>query len=188
MLLKSPSKIFQITFVTGLFALVSLVLPSQASAADDDAPLAVFSQWRVFVEGSGAAKNCFIMGEPVSSKPAKAKRGKVFMTISHRPGQGVRQEVAMSAGYPFSSTSNPFAKTGADSFDFFTGVRAQNGADDWAWLLNLKDQKRLVLAMKRGSELVFKGTSARGTLTTDTYSLRGVTAAMKALDAACPAP
>jgi hypothetical protein len=42
--------------------------------------------------------------------------------------------------------------------------------------------------MKRGNELVFKGTSARGTLTTDSYSLRGVTAAMKALDAACPAP
>mgnify|MGYP000611767873 CR=1 FL=1 len=187
MLLKTDSKIVQITFVTSLLALVSLALPSSAKAADDD-PLAVFSQWRVFVEGSGAAKTCFIMGEPVSVQPAKATRGSVFMTIAHRPGQGIRNEVAVSAGYPFSSASNPFAKIDSQSYNFFTGVRAQNGADDWAWLLNLKDQKRLVSAMKRGSEMVFKGTSARRTLTTDTYSLRGVTAAMKALDAACPAP
>ena len=43
----------------------------------------------------------------------------------------------------------------------------------------------LVNAMKRGNELVFKGTSERGTLTTDSYSLKGVTAAMKAIDKAC---
>ena len=43
----------------------------------------------------------------------------------------------------------------------------------------------MVQAMRRGNELVFKGTSERGTLTTDSYSLKGVTAAMKAIDRAC---
>jgi hypothetical protein len=43
-----------------------------------------------------------------------------------------------------------------------------------------------VTALKGGSSLVVKGTSGRGTQTTDTYSLAGVTAAMAAIDTACP--
>jgi hypothetical protein len=100
----------------------------------------------------------------------------------------VRNEISVRIGYPFSATSEPFARVGSDEYGFFTGVQVENGADEWAWLEKLDEQARLVTAMKRGNELVFKGTSARGTLTTDSYSLKGVTAAMKALDAACPAP
>jgi hypothetical protein len=40
--------------------------------------------------------------------------------------------------------------------------------------------------MKRGNQLVFKGTSARGTLTTDTYSLLGFSKALARLNQACP--
>ncbi|MGB1026239.1 MAG: invasion associated locus B family protein, partial [Rhodospirillaceae bacterium] len=39
--------------------------------------------------------------------------------------------------------------------------------------------------MKRGRDMIVKGTSSRGTVTTDTYSLSGVTAAMNAIDKAC---
>ena len=40
-------------------------------------------------------------------------------------------------------------------------------------------------ALKAGTTLVVRGTSQRGTNTTDTYSLRGVTAAMTEIDKAC---
>ena len=188
MLKKSFSKTLNNAFFAVALSLAAMVSAPVAQAANPQQPIGTYDYWRVFVEGSGAAQYCFALGEPVSTLPKGAERGKIFMSIAHRPGQGVRNEVAVSIGYAFSSESNPFAKIDGESFSFFTGVRAQNGADDWAWLLNLKDQKRLVAAMKKGSEMIFKGTSARGTLTTDSYSLRGVTAAMKALDAACPAP
>ena len=175
------------TSTFGALALICSMLAVPGAAIGQE-PTAVFSDWRLFVEGTDGAKQCFIVGEPRRSQPGKVKRGGVFLTIAHRPGQGVRDEISVQIGYPFSTSSNPFAKVGSDQFDFFTGVQAQNGADDWAWLENLTDQPRLVNAMKRGNELIFKATSARGTLTTDSYSLRGVTAAMKALDAACPAP
>ena len=64
-------------------------------------------------------------------------------------------------------------------------MRANTNAKEWAWLDNETRQGALVNAMKRGNELVFKGTSERGTLTTDSYSLKGATAAMKAIDKAC---
>lgn len=169
---------------------VWLICSSFAAHAAQPAkePIGTYAKWRLFVDAQGAAQHCYIVGEPQRSQPRNVKRGNVFLTISHRPGQGVRDEVSVRIGYPFSASSTPFAKIGSDEFTFFTGVQAQNGAEEWAWLEALSDQPRMVNAMKRGSELVFKATSARGTLTTDSYSLRGVTAAMKALDAACPAP
>lgn len=162
------------------------MLPTGAAAAAE--PVAQFKDWRLFVSGTAAAKQCYIVGEPKRMQPRNVKRGDTYLVVAHRPGQGVRNEISVRIGYPFSATSNPFAEIGADKYDFFTGVQAQNGADEWAWLVDLPDQPRLVAAMKRGNELIFKGTSARGTLTTDSYSLSGVTAAMKALDEACPAP
>ena len=39
--------------------------------------------------------------------------------------------------------------------------------------------------MIRGARLVVKGTSSRGTKTTDTYSLKGFSAAFKAIGKAC---
>ncbi len=176
-------------FFSAFAAFLGLVpLGFIAAPASANEPQASFKDWRLFVDGSGAAKNCYIVGEPKRMAPANAKRGDTYLVVAHRPGQGIRNEVSLRIGYPFSATSNPFAEVGADKFDFFTGVQAQNGAEEWAWMVDLKAQPQLVTAMKRGNELVFKGTSARGTLTTDSYSLSGVTAAMKALDEACPAP
>lgn len=176
-------------FLTGFLTLIGLSGPLMASAAaQEKQATASFKQWRLFVDGAGAAQICYIVGEPKRMRPTNVKRGDTYLVIAHRPGQGVRNEVSVRNGYPFSATSNPFAEIGSDKFDFFTGVQAQNGAEEWAWMVDLEAQPRLVKAMKRGNELVFKGTSARGTLTTDSYSLSGVTAAMKALDEACPAP
>ena len=173
----------------GFMALIGLFGPFMASAwAQEEQAVATFKDWRLFVSGAAAAKNCYIVGEPKRMRPANVRRGDTYLVIAHRPGQGVRNEVSVRNGYPFSATSNPFAEVGSDKFDFFTGVQAQNGAEEWAWVVDLESQPRLVTAMKRGNELIFKGTSARGTLTTDSYSLSGVTAAMKALDEACPAP
>ena len=171
------------TFFAGILGLFAVSVGHA-----NDRLVGEYGDWRLFISDSGQAKSCFIVGEPKRSTPQNARRGDIFLIVSHRPGQGVRNELSVRIGYPFSATSEPFARVGSDEYGFFTGVQVENGADEWAWLEKLDDQARLVTAMKRGNELVFKGTSARGTLTIDSYSLRGVTAAMKALDAACPAP
>ena len=72
-------------------------------------------------------KLCYIVGEP-RRKLRAARRGDVFVTVSHRPGAGVRNEVSVRIGYPFSAESNPFARIGSDTFAFFTGVRANTNA------------------------------------------------------------
>jgi len=46
-----------------------------------------------------------------------------------------------------------------------------------AWTNSDEDDSRILAALKRGKEAVIVGMSSRGTKTTDTFSLLGVTAA-----------
>jgi len=46
--------------------------------------------------------------------------------------------------------------------------------NDGAWIKNAAEEARMVDTMRKGGELVVKGTSARGTETTDRYSLKGL--------------
>jgi hypothetical protein len=67
---------------------------------------------------------------------------------------------------------------GGQKFELFT-------SGDGAWSDSPDRDGQLVGAMKAGASMLVTGTSTRGTLTTDTYSLSGVTAAMAKIDAAC---
>ena len=88
-------------------------------------------------------------------------------------------EVSIQAGYTYKKGSNVnITIDGKKSFKLFTS----NG---YAWTYESADDRTLVAAMRAGNSMVIKGTSSRGTLTTDTYSLSGFTAAYKAINKAC---
>jgi hypothetical protein len=44
-----------------------------------------YGDWRLFANDGGQAKSCFIVGEPKRSIPQKARRGDIFLIVSHRP-------------------------------------------------------------------------------------------------------
>ena len=159
---------------------------AQAQTQAEPARLGIYKNWTAWASGNGTSKQCFITSRPQSLLPQGALRGTVFMSVSHRPTDGVRNEVGLRVGYPFSDKSRPYATIGERRFQFFSGASLQNGVKEWAWLQDLAQHDAMVQAMKRGARLSFRGTSQRGTLTTDTYSLLGFTAAMRAIDAACP--
>jgi hypothetical protein len=81
-------------------------------------------------------------------------------------------------GYPFKDGTTATVEVGADTFEFFT-------KEDGAWLNSAPDEARLVAAMRASGELTVKGMSRRGTLTTDTYSLKGISAALDKLAEGC---
>jgi hypothetical protein len=47
------------------------------------------------------------------------------------------------------------------------------------------DEAKLMAAMRQGSKMVVKGTSRRGTLTTDEFSLKGLSAALDKIASEC---
>jgi hypothetical protein len=49
---------------------------------------------------------------------------------------------------------------------------------DGAWIKNAAEETRLVDAMRKSQDLTVKGTSAKGTQSTDVYSLKGLPQAL----------
>ena len=46
--------------------------------------------------------------------------------------------------------------------------------NDGAWIKNVAEEARMIDAMRKGADLTVKGTSGRGTQSTDQYSLKGL--------------
>ena len=177
---------FSLFLVLG--AAVAVLAPSSGARAQGEAPPPRLVQehrdWRVYHYGSGEAEICYILSEPVSKHPKGAHRGKVFFTVTHRAG-GVRNEIGLRAGYKFNSRSKPFVQIDGRKFSFYTGISEGEERAHWAWMRSPEDEATMVAAMKGGNEMVVKGTSSRGTLTTDRYSLIGFTRALERIDGMC---
>ena len=57
--------------------------------------------------------------------------------------------------------------------------------NDGAWVKNAAEEAQMVDAMRKGADLVIKSESSRGTKTTDTYSLKGISDALDKVAAEC---
>lgn len=169
------------------FALMTgqMITAGGALAADSPKLLGKFDDWAAYTYGSGRDKICYVLSEPKKQEPKAATRGDVYFMVTHRPGRNIRNEISMRIGYPFAATSKPFAMIGKDRFQMFSGVSQGGEHQNWAWLDNTKEEGTMVKALRAGSDMVIKGTSSRKTLTTDTYSLKGSSAALSKIDSAC---
>ena len=72
---------------------------------------------------------------------------------------------------------------GGETFSFVT---VNSGTDGGAWLPDSATEQKLIAAMRAGSNMTVKGTSKRGTNTTDKYSLSGAGAALDRINQECP--
>ena len=77
--------------------------------------------------------------------------------------------MSFQGGYPFAPDSTVDIDVGGAKFKLFTeGENAWTGSPD--------EDAKLIQALRAGSEVTVTGRSARGTRTSDTFSLRGITA------------
>jgi invasion protein IalB len=93
------------------------------------------------------------------------------MFISSRPGEKVTDEVSIIIGYPFKPNSEATVAVGNASFALYT-------QQDGAWIKNAAEETHLIEAMRGGDNAVIKGTSAKGTHSTDVFSLKGLAQAL----------
>jgi len=160
-------------------AMVASILVGTAHAAPKPETLGTFKNWVAYSYNNGSSKVCYIVSQPASSSPKGVNRDPVFFLVTHRPGDKVRNEVNTIIGYPFKKGSTSSVTIdNASGFKFFT-------SGDGAWAGSKEADSKVVKAMKSGANMVVVGYSGRGTKTIDKYSLSGVSAAMKAIDAAC---
>jgi hypothetical protein len=142
--------------------------------------IGTFEDWSAHAEGKGNARTCWIHSKPVKDEGKYSKRGRIDVFVSHIPRENIFNQVQFTAGYTFKKGSLTEVAIGNKKFELFT-----NG--DTAWATDSKDDKAIVSAMRGGAKMIVIGRSSRGTLTKDTYSLTGITAAYKAIGKACRA-
>jgi hypothetical protein len=159
-----------------------LVAVPSAIAAEAATLLGVFDSWSAYSAGEGASKTCYILSKPRAVQPRGAKRGPIFLMVSDWPDRKVKAEPQIVYGYPTKEGGAASLGIGGDKFTFF--MRNEQ-ADGSGWLQSLADNTKLIEDMRQGVTVVAKGLSKRGTVTTDTYSLAGFSAALDKAHSAC---
>ena len=140
--------------------------------------LAKFNDWSAFAEGEGKNLACMAVSKPKKAEGDYSRRGDVFAIVTHLPGQNKWNEFSIVAGYNYQPNSNPDVTIGDMKFQLFTsGSRA--------WSFSPSEDEKIVKFLKNSMNMKVVGTSSRGTITSDTYSLVGFSKAYQKINEAC---
>jgi hypothetical protein len=142
--------------------------------------LGQFGDWGAYKATPGGKKVCFALAKPTSAttEPAGRPRDPSYAFISTRPAEKVKNEVSVIVGYTQKLNYDASAAIGSANYVMYT----QN---DGAWVKNAAEEAQMVDAMRKGSDLVVKSESGRGTKTTDIYSLKGLAQAIDKVAEEC---
>jgi hypothetical protein len=121
---------------------------------------------------------CYIGSLPIKSDlPETKKRGENYILVYKIIGSD-QNIVQVEAGYQYNLDKDIIVKIDNTSFEFYS----TEDSSETAWTEN---DEKVVYAMKKGLELVLIGQSNRGTMTKDTYTLKGFTSALNKLNEDC---
>jgi len=139
-----------------------------------------FGTWGAYTATPNGKKVCFALAKPSSSKtnPPNRPRDPAYAFVSTRPAEKVVNEVSIMIGYALKPGSESSLEVGGASYAMYT-------QGDGLWIKNAAEEERMVDAMRKSADVIVKGISAKGTETTDTFSLKGLSQALDRLAQDC---
>ncbi|MHB8267283.1 invasion associated locus B family protein [Bradyrhizobium sp.] len=153
-----------------------------AAAAGGAEPTLIgqFGTWGAYTATPNGKKVCFALAKPSSSKtnPPNRPRDPAYAFVSTRPAEKVTNEVSIMIGYTLKPGSESTLEVGGAVYAMYT-------QGDGLWIKNAAEEERMVEAMRKAADVVVKGVSAKGTETTDTFSLKGLAQALDRLAQDC---
>ena len=169
----------------GMIGATSLVLALAAApgiAQESTNRVAAKTDWSVFVEQDPV--ECWGVSAPketVNTRDGRVvavRRGDILLFVTFRPSSEVQGEVSFTGGYPFAKGSTVTLEVDNTSYELFTD-------GEWAWPATSSDDAKITTSMKRGTSATLTARSSRGTVTKDTFSLLGFTAALDEAERRC---
>lgn len=142
--------------------------------------LGQFGAWGAYTASPHGKKVCFALAKPSSSKtnPPNRPRDPAFAFVSTRPAEKVTNEVSITVGYPLKPGSDGSLQVGSASYAMYS-------QGDGLWIKNAAEEEKMVEAMRKGADMTVKGTSSRGTESTDVFSLKGLSQALDRVAQEC---
>jgi hypothetical protein len=162
-----------LTIVT---AVVTILATAPAAAAEAKL-ISKHADWDASQRRVGKERVCYISSLPKKSRGKYKKRGEASVIVAHWPKRKRWAEVTVNAGYRYKPKSEVVIRIGGADHRLFT-----SGGQAYAYK---GEDGKLVRAMRAGASMIVVGVSSKGTRTVDTYSLKGISAALKAIDAEC---
>ena len=171
---------FRLSRIMGVFTLVIATSFAAASAFAEPLQMLVEKNWGAYRYDNDGSRICFVSSVPTKSKGKydPKNRGDIRIFVSHGPGKAERDVVQVIAGYRYKAQSDVTLSIDGKSFKLFT-------LEDRAYAESEEDDDAMITAMKRGTKMSIVGTSSRGTVTTDSYSLAGFTKTKSIIDKTC---
>ena len=151
---------------------------SISNAEENLKSLGKFKDWESFVLLNEGNKICYAQSIPVVRAPKKLKRDPSRLFVSFRPSENIENEISITNGYEFKLKAPVTAKSGKKNYDLFSKGR-------FAWVVDNKDEKKLIVTMKKASRLMIIGNTNKGNQTTDHYSMMGFTKAYNTAKKSC---
>lgn len=164
--------------IAAALSFIAAISLASAASAQSVQVIGTFKDWAAYSASEGAGSVCFAMSKPSTVDPQPDGYTQAYLYLTHRPSENVTNELNLVAGFEFAPDQPATLAVGGKNFDLFT-------QKDAAWLLDATQSQSLAGAMRAGQSLVIQGTTDKGILVTETFSLSGATAASKAIDSGC---
>jgi hypothetical protein len=161
--------------------LASLVIALYASFpahAGEPRLVGTFKKWSAYVFNEDNNEVCYMAAKPDNEVGDYTKRGEIFALVTHRPGEGTKNVFSYIAGYSYKPGTDATLDIDGTKFSLFT-------QDDTAWAPDAETDQKIVDSIRKGSKMNVKGTSSRGTATSDDFSLDGSAGAHKKITEEC---
>ncbi|HKP24204.1 MAG TPA: invasion associated locus B family protein, partial [Dongiaceae bacterium] len=156
--------------------------PAATAAAGGAEPTLIgqYGTWGAYTATPNGRKVCFALAKPSSSKtnPPNRPRDPAYAFVSTRPAERVVNEVSIMIGYALKPGSESSLEVGGSAYAMYT-------QGDGLWIKNAAEEEQMVAAMRKSAEVTVKGLSAKGTETTDVFSLKGLSQALDKLAQDC---
>ena len=157
--------------------LSALALPLTAQASEPKLE-GTFSDWKVFSRAEAGDKICYAISEPKSKSPASVNHGDIYFMVSNWRSGAAKEQPSFLAGYPLRGSRPPEARVGSAKFKMFV-------SENESFIESSSEERGLVKKMKAGATMQLKAVSTRGTNVNYSFSLKGITAALKKAKASC---
>ena len=156
--------------------------PAATAAVGSAEPTLIgqYGTWGAYTAAPNGRKVCFALAKPSSSKtnPPNRPRDPAYAFVSTRPAEKVVNEVSIMIGYALKPGSESSLEVGGSAYAMYT-------QGDGLWIKNAAEEEQMVNAMRKSAEVTVKGVSAKGTETTDVFSLKGLSQALDRLAQDC---
>ncbi|WP_457587741.1 invasion associated locus B family protein [Ensifer canadensis] len=157
---------------SSVIAACAILLTTCAVAQAQPVKLNSFGAWGVYSYKNDGRDTCYILSIPTTMKPDHVDHGDNFFLVAPPPRSSSGYVPQAIMGYDLEPGSTLTATVGDKAFTLAPQGRA-------AWTRREVRDAELVAAMKAGATMTLNARSRRGTETIYSFSLKGMTAALK---------